>query len=133
MHEAEDGILFDDGSLKVSAFHNEHIIDKSKREWISYSFLIEAENKKIVYSGDLKAYSELDALIGEHCDALIIETGHFGIDDVHEYLKNKSVDRVFFSHNGREILNFQKESKEKVELYFEGRGSICEDKMTVEL
>lgn len=133
IHEVDDGVIFDDGDVRVTAFHNAHVANKTKREWISFSYLIESEGKRIVYSGDLKAYSELDALVGEHCDALIIETGHFGIDDVYEYLKDKNVDRVFFSHNGREILNFPERSRAKVEEYFEGRGCICEDRMTVEL
>ena len=133
VHEVNDGVLFDEDGIKVNAFHNAHVTAPEKKDWISFSYLIEAENKKIVYSGDVKSYSELNALIGDHCDALIIETGHFGIDDVYEYTKSKSIDRVFFSHNGREILNFPESSQEKVNDLFEGKGIICEDRMTVEI
>ena len=131
VHEVNDGVLFDDGFVRVTAFHNEHITAPEKKEWISFSYLIEGEGKRIVYSGDLKDYTELDRLIGDYCDAVIIETGHFGIDKAYEYLKNKNAARVYFSHNGREILNFPKESQEKVARYFEGRATIAEDKMTV--
>lgn len=133
VHEVNDGVLFDDGCVRVTAFHNQHVIAPEKKDWISFSYLIEAEGKRIVYSGDLYEYNELDRLIGDYCDAVIIETGHFGIDKTYEYLKNKNTKRVYFSHNGREIINFPKESQEKVERYFEGRGTIAEDKMTVEI
>jgi len=133
VREVNDGELLDDGKVKVTAFHNKHIEDAQKNKWISFSYLIEAEGKKVVYSGDLKEYKELDGLIGDYCDAVIIETGHFGIDKAYEYLKEKNVGKVYFSHNGREIINFPKESKEKVGRYFNGNGVIAEDKMSVEL
>ena len=132
-HEVNDGVLFDDGYVKITAFHNNHVIAKDKKEWISFSYLIECEEKRIVYSGDLKEYSELDNVIGNGCDAIIIETGHFGIDDTYEYLKDKNVKRIYYSHNGREIVNFPKESQAKVAKYFGYNGIIAEDKMTVEL
>lgn len=128
-----DGLLFDDGTVKVTAFHNMHINSGEENKWLSYSYLIETEDKKIVYSGDVKNYEELDMAIGDGCDALIIETGHFGIDVAYEYIKNKNIGKIFFSHNGREILNYPKESQEKIEKYFNGRATICEDEMTVEI
>lgn len=133
LHQVNDGVVFDDGIMKVTAFHNEHIVSGVKDKWISFSYLIEADGKKLVYSGDLKCYSELDNVIGEGCDALIIETGHFGIDDVYEYTKDKNIGKIFFSHNGREIINYPKESQEKVKKYFNGKAVICEDEMTFEL
>lgn len=133
VHEVNDGVLFDDGFVKVTAFHNEHITAHEKKKWISFSYLIEAEGKRVVYSGDLKDYAELDKPIGDCCDAVITETGHFGIDKAYEYLKDKNVTHIYFSHNGREIINFPGQSREKVARCFEGRAVIAEDKMTVEL
>ena len=133
LHYVENGVLFNDGNVKVSAANNSHITGKPDDPLISYSYKIEAEGKKIVYSGDVKCYSELDALIGEFCDGIIIETGHFGIDDTYDYLKNKNVNKVMFSHNGREIINYPEKSRKKVENYFKGNGIICEDGMIIEL
>ena len=132
-HLVKDGVLFDDGDVKVTALHNWHAVPKVEGVSISYSYLIEAEGKKIVFSGDVKAYEEMDPLVGDGCDVIIIETGHFGIDRAHEYLENKDIDRIFFCHNGREIINYPKESQEKVEKYFGGRGVICEDGTTFEI
>jgi len=132
-HLVSDGVLFDDGDVKVTALHNWHAVPKVEGVSVSYSYLIEADEKKIVYSGDVKEYEELDPLIGDRCDAIVIETGHFGIDNAYEYLKNKNVGRVFFCHNGREIINHPQESVEKVQKYFGGKAVICEDATTFEL
>lgn len=75
----------------------------------------------------------MDPLVKDGCDGLIIETGHFGIDAVKQYVSGKNIGRLFFSHNGREILNDPEASARKVEDYFEGKGLICSDGTTVEL
>ncbi len=138
-----EGLLFDDGVVKVIAQHNNHLAWRpeggirtgfnEEKIYRSFSYRIEAEGKSIIYSGDIKKPADIDALIEGGCDALIIETGHHGIDGVFEYVKDKDVKHVFFSHNGREILNHPEESKEKVDKYFGGRATICHDTMTVEL
>jgi ribonuclease BN (tRNA processing enzyme) len=128
-----DGEVFDDGLVKVTAAHNRHLRNQCFEPWQSFSYKIETEGKKIVYSGDVASYSELDELIGEHCDALIIETGHFVINDAYEYTKDKKIDRIFFTHNGREIIFGTEECNARVKKLFGGRATICEDGMTVEL
>ena len=101
--------------------------------WRSFSYRIEAEGKSVIYSGDIKKPSDLDELICNGCDALIIETGHHGIDGVYEYVQDKNVGKIFFSHNGREILNHPEQSREKVKKYFGDRAIICDDRMTIEI
>ena len=128
-----DGVLFDDGYVRVTAYHNYHLKGRCFEPWQSFSYRIECEGKRVVFSGDIGAYNELDEVIGEGCDAAIAETGHFGIDDVRDYFATKKYGHLFFCHNGREILNFPEQSQEKVRTYFEGHGTICEDGMTVEL
>ena len=132
-YQVDAGVLFDDGYVKVTAFCNTHMKRWEKDRCISYSYLIEADGKRLVYSGDLGSYSELDPVIGDYCDGLIIETGHFGIDAVYEYAAEKPIGHVFFSHNGREILNGPEASQEKVERYFKGKATICTDGLTVTL
>lgn len=127
-HKTHDGVLFDDGSVRVTAFHNLHI-STPENQWQSYSFLIECREKRIVYSGDVKCYSELDTIIGTGCDNLIIETGHFGIDDVYAYTKNKAIGKIYFTHNGREIINSSELAAEKVNRLFKNNAAICFDGM----
>ena len=78
----------------------------------------------------MKSYEELDPLIGDGCDGLIIETGHFGIGDVYAYTQNKQIGKVYFTHNGREILNHGDASKKKVKAYFGENAVICFDGMS---
>lgn len=127
-----DGVLFDDGILKVTAYHNSHLRQQCA-PWTSFSFLIEHAGKKLVYSGDVGSYHDLDELIGEGCDGLIIETGHFGVDAVYDYCKEKSIGKVFFFHNGREILNNKEGSLQKISRLFGESALITEDGMSVYL
>ena len=132
-NQVVDGVIFDDGYMKVTASHNRHLRNKNFEPWQSFSYKIELEGKKVVYSGDVASYSELDELIGEHCDALIIETGHFVINDVYEYTRDKNIDRIFFTHNGREIIFGTEECNARIAKLFGGSATICEDGMTVEI
>lgn len=127
-HEMQEGVLFNDGTVKVSAWHNGHL-PALNGKYQSYSFLVECEGKRIVYSGDIGTYSDLDPIIGTGCNTLLIETGHFGINDVYGYTKDKSVEKIYFTHNGREILNFPKEAAMKVQQLFGDRAVICYDGM----
>ena len=131
-HQTQEGVLFDDGTLRVTALHNTHM-QPAEDQWQSYSFLIESEGKRLVYSGDVKKYEELDPLIGDGCDCLIIETGHFGIDDVYAYTQNKNIGKVIFNHNGREILEDGEAADQKIQNLMGPQGLIAYDTMTFEL
>ena len=129
----EEGILFDDGVVKVTAFPNSHLARLNSPKCLSFSYLIECEGKRLIYSGDVGKYEDLDALLYEGCDGLVIETGHFGIDTAYEYWKTKGIGMLFFSHNGREILSAPEASREKILKYFGDKAVICEDGMSITL
>ena len=131
-HETREGLLFDDGTVAVTAMPNNHLPPRDGKP-CSYSFLIECEGKRIVYSGDVGQYRELDPLIADHCDALILETGHFKIDDAYAFVSQRPVDKLYFTHNGREFLHQPEASAEKVRRLFGNRAVISYDTMTVEL
>ncbi len=131
-HEVESGTLFDDGTMNVTAHRNTHVNTDSCAKK-SYSYQIQCEGKTLVYSGDVGHYRELDEMLENGCDALIIETGHYGIDAVREYTQDKNIKTIFFSHNGREILNDPEGAQEKMRNRFKGQAVICEDGMIVEL
>lgn len=129
VHETTDGLLFDDGTMKVTAIHNNHLPPREGK-WVSYSFLIECEGKRIVYSGDVKAYGELDPLIGDGCYGLIIETGHFLMEDTYAYTRGKKIGKVYFTHNGRDFINEPDTSIAKVKLLWDSGAAVCYDGMT---
>ena len=129
----QKGVLFDDGRVRVIAYPNTHMKAVEQGKCLSYSYVIECEGKRVVYSGDVGSYTELDGAVSDGCDGLIIETGHFGIDAVKEYVADKNIGKLFFSHNGREIINAPEASHRKVSGYFGDRAVICEDGMIFEL
>ncbi len=132
--KVKDGVIFDDGNLKVTAFHNHHLQQtEDVTDWLSFSYRIECEGKSIVYSGDVFNYTDLDVVIGDYADLLIIETGHNGVDKVYEYTKNKNLGRVCFNHHGREIINNPVQSEQKVKDYFKGKAQILRDRTIIEL
>ena len=122
-HLVEDGVVCDDGTIKVTAYHNTHI----KNHECSFSYLIECEGKRIVYSGDIRSYTELDEAIGDYCDMLICETGHHALDDTFEYLKTKNIGKIFYSHHGREIINGREDCQNRVKAFFGDKAVISED------
>lgn len=132
----QDGVLFDDGVMKVTAYHTHHLKKEEGEPWRAFCYKIECEGKTIVFSGDVGKYEDLDEPIGDGCDAVLVETGHYGgygIDPMYEYTKGKNIGMVFFIHSGREILNYPEESKAKVKNHFGDKAMICEDGMIYEL
>lgn len=131
--QVEEGVLFDDGIMRVEAFSNTHMKHDKTDRCLSYSYLIECEGKRLVYSGDVGQYEDLDHMLGEKCHGIVIETAHFNLDTAIQYVRQKKIDRIFFSHIGRGILNDLTTSQKKVSEYFGDSAVICEDGMIIEL
>lgn len=100
-----DGVVYDDGTLRVTALHNTHLGEDGTNGWHAYSFLVEVEGKRVLLSGDVGSVDELTPLIGEGCDLLVMETGHHKVGDVCEYAVERGITRLRFTHHGREIIN----------------------------
>lgn len=98
-----DGVILDNGEVKVTALHNMHI-PVSDGDYISFSFLIEAEGKRIIHSGDLKSLDEIESFLEGGCDVMLMESGHHKPLEVCERLKGKVKDTLYFFHHGRAIL-----------------------------
>ncbi len=112
-----DGLVYEDENIKVTAFHNHHMQKEEGDGWLSYSYLIEADGKKIVFSGDVREMPDLDRAIGDGCDLLMVETGHHPVLKVGEYVKDKNVGKLIYTHHGREIINGREEAEEKVKAF----------------
>lgn len=131
-HKTTEGVLFDDGFMKVTAVHNSHLLRQETDMPLSFSFLIEAEGKRIVYTGDIGEYTDLDELVKEPVDLLITETGHFSIDEVFEYTNTKDIGKIVYFHNGGEILKFPEASLEKIEMLHKGKAVVSYDGMILD-
>lgn len=132
--QVNDGLVFDDGIMKVTAYSNSHM-DRQSPDWRqAFSYEIECEGKRIIYSGDLGKLEELDPLLntGRPNDALMIETGHYHMDRVYEYLRDKEIGQIFFCHHGKKIMSDPKAAQERANELFGKRAVITEDGMTIE-
>lgn len=131
VHAVKDGPLASRDGVHITAFHTHHLGTPEDLNWKSFAYRIEAEGKTIVYSGDLGSYSDLDPVIGTGCDALLLETGHFSIEQAHEYLSDKSYGHLYFTHNGRTFYNGYDAAIKKVETLFGDKATVCYDGLEV--
>ena len=94
---AEEGVVFDDGILRVEYIRNQHMTSSP-----SYSILVCAEGKRILFSGDMSnhlAASDLpSAYLYEGVDVFICELAHFSLDELAPYLEKAKTDKLFLSH-----------------------------------
>ena len=102
--KTSEGVLLQNDRVAVTARHNLHI-KPTDEGYQSFSYVIEAEGKKIVYSGDIASVEELDALIADGCDVLLTETGHHNPVELCEHMKDKPIGHLYFLHHGRVILH----------------------------
>lgn len=125
-HEVRDGLVFEDENLRVSAIHNTHLKESGEQGWHSYSYLIEAEGKRVVFSGDVRCPEELDSFTNGGCDLLIMETGHHAVKAVCDYAESRGAKKLLFTHHGREIL-FGLEAARELVASRNIDAHICED------
>lgn len=90
-----EGVIFDDGRFRVTAFATKHCPN-------SHAFLIEAEGKRVLCSGDLCRPS-VDFPPVDGLDAAILEAAHFNVAEYADVLKGRSVKSVFINHYGNYI------------------------------
>ena len=102
-HSVQDGVIYDRDGLRVTARHNGHM-GETCPPYHSFSFLLEAEGRRILYSGDVRDVSELDGWFD--CDLMMMETGHHDPEAVARYLRDAPVrpKRLLFVHHGRKML-----------------------------
>lgn len=110
-HPITSGPLLD-GKLSVTAFPNLHLGSPDPgAPWKSFSFLLEAQGKRVLYSGDFKDLAEL-LPYAQGADLIFLETGHHRAFQLCQELVDSGVEfgRVVFFHHGVEILrDFQGE------------------------
>ncbi|MBQ9338369.1 MAG: MBL fold metallo-hydrolase, partial [Lentisphaeria bacterium] len=70
------GVLFDAGGVRVECVANRHIRQEPGKPPRSFSFLITAEGKRIIFSGDVKNWRDYEVFLKDGCDLLMMESGH---------------------------------------------------------
>ncbi len=99
----------------VQVIHDYGYINKM----LSYSFLVEIENKRLLYSADLGSLDDIENHL-ENLDLLVIETMHIDIQQLEKRLLNGSIKQTVLTHIGSE----QRENIEKFAESLAGRCKI---------
>lgn len=86
-----EGLFYDDGILRVTAYQNDHM-----KGLPCYSFLIEAEGKKVYITNDLSP--ELKDLPEISADLMMIEGAHFDAETLVNRCNTLDVDKIAFIH-----------------------------------
>lgn len=91
--EIKSGVIFDDGFLKVSAIPTQHICK-------SYAFLVEADGKYVLFTGDLKNPS-LDfpeVAKKQEIDLAVCEGAHFSVTEYESVLGECKIKKICINH-----------------------------------
>lgn len=128
----DDGLLSDDGVLRVTAMHNGHM-GETEPPYHAFSYLLEAEGKRVVYSGDVKSVAELYPWLD--CDLMFMETGHHDPAEVAAYLAacGRKPAKLVFYHHGRKILADPAGCFAEAKSVFANTLAVAEDGMVIEL
>ena len=101
MNIVKDGLVYRDENISVTYISNKHLLRKTC-EYPSYSILIEAEGKKILFSGDLSGNIKYDdfpkVALEENIDVMLLEMAHFEYEHVEPYLKRCKVKQLWVNH-----------------------------------
>ena len=110
-----DGGVFDDGSVKIEFKGNQHIATAPGTPPVAYSFRITAENKTVIFSGDVRSVDEIKDWCCAGADLLLMESGHHSPPQLCATWQEwgAPLKQVMFLHHGREYLNFPQETLRK--------------------
>jgi len=102
MQPIHEGVFYDDGVARVSAQLTSHGGSKppgaeGAAKFEAYSFVLEAEGRKVVYSGDVARPEELYPLL-PGADLLVMECAHFEPERLFQALKGQDVKRIVITH-----------------------------------
>lgn len=95
-HEVTDGFVYDDGLIRVSAYRTKHSTK-------SYAYLVEAEGKRVLFTGDLSHAGPADDFPTQTAkdsplDLVVCECAHFGAMSYAPIFKSIDVGRVIINH-----------------------------------
>ena len=94
--KSTEGLFFEDENIKVSGIKTDHI-----HGFDTYSYIIEVEGKRVLFTGDLSAdaHDFPEIAHSEHFDAVISELTHFGGNSkMAEVLMKTKTDHMIFNH-----------------------------------
>ena len=97
MNTVSVGKVYEDEHITVSAIATAHIENGA---FPSFAFLIEAEGKKMLYTGDLASdfHDYPSILLEEHFDAVLCELVHFNVARNLDTIAKTKTEKIIFTH-----------------------------------
>ncbi len=94
----KEGLIYDDGEFKVEAIKNHHF--KVGDEYVSYSFILEGDSKRVLYSGDVSCdFHDFPKVVSEkEFDLCVAESTHYKPWDAAELYSKAKIKRMIFNH-----------------------------------
>ncbi len=97
LYQAHAGVVYDDGVLRATYLPTKHCLPEA-----SYAIFIEAEGKKLLFSGDLShnlEENDVPAILGEtELDLFVCEMAHFAPEQLAPYLDTCHARDVRINH-----------------------------------
>ena len=126
-----DGVLLDECGIKVTALHNSHLPPFLDGTFRSFSYMIEADGKTLVFTGDTGSYFEIEPFI-RRADVLMAETGHHTPKQVCEALNKMGCmpEKLLFIHNGRPLLFDRENAVKEAKAVYNGYLQVLNDRDT---
>lgn len=97
----QNGLFYEDGNIRIWAEPTAHLKKVGRP---SYSFMVEAEGKKVIFSGDVSQWlEEADypaAAMEQKTDAVICEFAHFTPEQIEGYMEKTKTKQFWFNHVG---------------------------------
>lgn len=93
-----EGVIYDDGEVRVEAIQNQHY--KVNGEYVSYSFVMEAEGKRVLFSGDVSCdFHDFPKIVLEKdFDLCVSESTHYKPWDAASLFEKAKIKRMIFNH-----------------------------------
>ena len=90
----KEGAIYDDGTVKVTAMPTKH------GNGNTYAFMLEAENKRVVFTGDIAGYAnDMPKVCFEReCDAIVGEGAHVSFEEAKDVFERCLTNRIIISH-----------------------------------
>ncbi len=137
LNPIEDSWRIEEIDMTVRSIPNRHLSGNTgiikqfgyPNKMQSYSYLIEYENKRFFYSGDIKSFDEIGAHLHD-LDLLLIETSHIDLENCCEALSDKNIKKIILTHiaddKESELNNLATQNKYALNLTIARDGSSIE-------
>lgn len=101
-HTASEGVIFSDENVKITYIRTRHC-----EPFPSYAILVEAEDKKLLFTGDMSQWLAKEDFpkyaLENETDLLVCEMAHFGKENIEPYMEKLNTKKFVFNH-----VNFAK-------------------------